>query len=118
LYTPLTKRTEADDLLFNAGRCAPLTNTSLNKVLRILLKNAGLDQLQYASHSFRIGAAMTAAVGRIPAWMIKTLGRSNINANLSYIHSSPLLTPTINQQMSRTDAANQPPWNANEHQLN
>jgi len=87
----------------------PLTNTSLNKVLRILLKNAGLDQWQYASHSFRIGAAMTAAAARIPAWMIKTSRRWNSNAYLSYIHSSPSLTSTINQLISRTDAANQPP---------
>ena len=118
LYAPLANRAAADDLLFNAGRFAPLTNASLNKALRILLKNAGLDQSQYASHSLRIGAATTAAAARIPAWMIKTLGRWNSNAYLSYIHSSPLLTPAINQLMSRTDAANQPPWDADEHQLN
>jgi len=69
LYAPLANRAAAHDLLFNAGRFVPLTNTSLNKVLRTLLKNAGLDQSQYASHSFRIGAATTAA--RMPAWMIR-----------------------------------------------
>ena len=80
MYALLANRAAADDLLFNAGRFAPLTNASLNKALRILLKNAGLDQLQYASHSLRIGAATTAAAARIPVWMIKTLGRWNSNA--------------------------------------
>ena len=86
-YAPLANQSAADDPLFNAGRFAPLTSTSLNKALYILLQNAGLDQSQYASHSFRNGAATTAAAARIPAWMIKSLGRWNSNTYLSYIHA-------------------------------
>jgi len=97
---------------------SPLTNTSLNKALCILLKNACFDQSQYASHSFRIGAATTAAAARTPAWMIRTLGRWNSNAYLSYIHCASSLTPTTNKSMSRTDATNQPSWDADQQQLN
>lgn len=101
-----------------AGRFAPLTQASLNKALRTLLSRAGLDQSQYASHSFRIGAATTAAAARIPVWMIKSLGHWTSNAYLSYIHRSPRLTPAITELMARTDATNQPPWNADEYTLN
>ena len=115
---PLANQSATDDPLFNAGRFATLTSTSLNKALRILLQNASLDQSQYASHSLRIGATATAAAARIPAWMIKSLGRWNSNAYLSYIHCSPSLTPAINELMSKTDATNQPPWDADQHKLN
>ena len=118
LYIPFSSKTTASDPLFMAGRFAPLTQASLNKALRTLLNRAGLDQSQYASHSFRIGAATTAAAARIPVWMIKSLGRWTSNAYLCYIHRSPRLTPAITELMARTDATNQPPWNADEHTLN
>ena len=114
---PFSNSTTAADPVFMAGKFAPLTQASLNQALHSLLSRAALDQPQYASHSFRIGAATTAATARIPAWMIKSLGRWTSNPYLSYIHRSPQLTPTITELMARTDATNQPPWNADEHTL-
>jgi len=76
-----------------------------------LLSRAGLDQSQFASDSFRIGAATTAAAAGIPVWMIKSSGCWTSNVYLSYIHRSPSLTPTINKLMAQT---NQSPWDADQ----
>ena len=73
LYAPSTNIVASDDLIFNASRFAPLTNTSLNRAICILLKNTGLDQSQCAYHSFWIGAPTTAAAARIPACTLTIL---------------------------------------------
>ena len=117
-YMPFSNRTTVSNPVFMIGRFAPLTQASLSKALCSLLSRATLDQSQYASHSFRIGAATTAASASLPVWMIKSLGHWVSNVYLSYIHCSPQLTPTITESMARTDATNQLPWNANEYTLN
>ena len=61
-------------LLFKAGRFHPLSHAAVTKTLRELLHQAGLNESQYASHSFRIGEATTAAAVGLPAWLIKSLG--------------------------------------------
>ena len=86
LNMPFSNSTTAANPVFIAGRFAPLTQASLNKALRSLLSR---DQSQYTSHIFRIGATTTTAAARIPAWMIKSLGRWTSNASMSYIHCSP-----------------------------
>jgi len=58
------------DPLFNAGKFSSLSQVSLNKAIRHLLTQAGLNQSNFASHSFRIGAATIAG---IPSWIIKAL---------------------------------------------
>ena len=52
--------------LFEEG--SYLTCTSLTSHLRTLLLTAGLDPDIYATHSFRIGAATTAAAAGLPDW--------------------------------------------------
>ena len=49
------------------------------------LAAAGLDPSKYSGHSFRIGAATSAAVVGIPDHLIKTLGRWEFSTNLTYI---------------------------------
>ena len=61
--------------------------------------------MDYASHSFRIGAATTAAAAGL-----KSLGRWSSNAYLSYIHCQPSRTPAIHRLLAHTDASNQPKW--------
>ena len=78
--------TTHDTPIFRAGKFNPLTHRQLNAVLRHLLQQAGFNCINYASHSFRIGAATTAAAASLPPWLIKTLGRWHSDAYLTYVH--------------------------------
>ncbi len=53
--------------------------------LRDVLAAVGLPRHQYAGHSFRIGAATTAAMGGVEDSTIQTLGRWHSSAYLQYI---------------------------------
>ncbi len=53
--------------------------------IRQLLRGIGLPQHQYAGHSFRIGAATTAALAGVEDSTIQTLGRWHSSAFLQYI---------------------------------
>ena len=70
-YLNLIGNNNANEPVFNAARFNPLTQKGLNKVLRYLLQQGGINQANYASHSFRISVATTAAAAGIPAWLIK-----------------------------------------------
>ena len=49
------------------------------------LKRAGIDQTKYCGHSFRIGAATTAAAKGVEDCIIKILGRWESLAYLQYV---------------------------------
>ena len=68
---------------FTDGR--NLTRASLTNNVRALLHVCGLDSANFASHSFRIGAATTAGAVGLPDWLIKVLGRWKSNAYQTYI---------------------------------
>lgn len=114
LYSALITNKLPSSPVFSAGQFSPLSRTKLNTVLRNLLQQAGVNQSCYASHSFRIGAATTAAAAGLPSWLIQKLGRWTSNTYASYIHCTTITTPSIPQILSRTDATNQPTWNANQ----
>ena len=63
----------------------PLTKQTLTAETRILLNQAGFNASHYAGHSYRIGAATTAASANLPAWLIKTLGRWSSDCYERYI---------------------------------
>lgn len=71
----------------NAGKC--FTRTMFLDKLRIVLVRVGVDANLYNTHSFRIGAASTAASVRLEDHLIKTLGRWNSDSYLRYIHTPP-----------------------------
>ena len=52
-----------------------LTRTDFTAEVRNLLEKGGIKPDDYAGHSFRIGAATTAAAKKIPVWLIKSMGR-------------------------------------------
>lgn len=61
--------------LFRYSTGRPLTKASLTAETRLLLSLAGFNCTDYAGHSYRIGAATTAASINLPSWLIKVLGR-------------------------------------------
>ena len=83
----ITLRTNAprDTPVFVFQSGTYLTRFNLTAVLRRLLANAGHDPTVYSSHSFRIGAATTAATVGTLAWLIQTLGRWSSDCYKVYI---------------------------------
>ena len=77
--------TSSNNPVFRAGKFQPLTQKKLNRILRNLLQQGGLNHVDCSSHSFRIGAATTAAAAGLPPWLIKALGRWHSDAYLAYI---------------------------------
>lgn len=71
--------------IFSDGH--PLTRSRLVSHLRKALTEAGIDSTHYAGHSFRIGAASTAAAKGIEDSKIKMLGRWESAAYLQYIRT-------------------------------
>ena len=67
-----------------------LIRRDVSDVTKCLLQSAGVDPSLYSSHSYRIGAATSAAAAAgMPDHLIKTLGRWRNSAYQRYIHSSP-----------------------------
>ena len=64
-----------------------LSRASLTKELRSALQGCGLPADHCFTHSFRIGAATTAATAGVPSWLIKVLGRWNSDCYERYIRT-------------------------------
>ena len=73
-----------------------LTRSSVTKLLRDSARSAGLPYRSLKGHSFRIGAASTAAAAGVPDWLIKVLGRWSSDCYQLYIRTpeSVLLSAT------------------------
>ena len=85
-YLLLRGRRNGTLFVFGDGR--PLTRQRFVSAVRDALRQAGVDAGRYAGHSFRIGAATTAAVGGLVDSTIQTLGRWKSLAYLEYIRIS------------------------------
>ena len=57
--------------------------------VRKLLRSAGIEASPYSGHSFRIGAATTAALAGVEDHTIQTMGRWHSSAYLLYIRLPP-----------------------------
>ena len=64
-----------------------LTKATFTQHVRAALQAVGLPESQFAGHSFRIGAATTAASAGIEDSTIRMLGRWNSSAFLQYIRT-------------------------------
>ena len=64
---------------------SPLTKHKLILMLRSTLQEAGIDATYYSGHSFRIGAATTAAACGISEIFIMQMGRWRSSAYQAYI---------------------------------
>jgi len=77
-----------------------LTRSKFTAKLREILKAAGIDDSKYASHSFRSGAATTAAEANIPDVHIKMLGRWKSEAYQVYVKSAPEKLAKASKQLA------------------
>ena len=66
-----------------------LTRAKVTSILHLLFQCSGVPTELYASHSFRIGAATTAAEAGLPPWLIQTLS-GGCPATASHFTSEPL----------------------------
>ena len=81
----MTKRGTIPGQFFSDRQGKPLCKVRYVTELKRALSAVGVDQSQYACHSFRIGAATAAAMAGLEEATIRTLGRWNSNAFMLYI---------------------------------
>lgn len=84
--------------MFRDGR--PLTRSRFVTALRAALRKAGYDDEKYAGHSFRIGAATTAAQCGIQDSLIQMMGRWRSNAYTLYIRTPPSTLISVSKALS------------------
>ena len=76
-----------------------LTREKLTRETRLLISKAGLESREFAGHSFRIGAATTAASANLPPWLIKFLGRWSSDCFERYIKTPPSVLAQVPQKL-------------------
>lgn len=91
--------THAEAPLFVLQNGEPISRTVLNSNLRELLHILGYAAKEYAPHSFRIGAATTAAAANLPPWLIKTLGRWRSDCYEIYIRTPRTILNSVPQKL-------------------
>lgn len=89
LLAYLARRGEGPGPLFRWQDGRALTRDQFVKAVRRTLTKAGLPAEQFAGHSFRIGAATTAATMGLEDSLIQTLGRWKSAAYLLYVKLDP-----------------------------
>ena len=83
--------TRSGPLFVNADK-SPITRSKFSKVLKEVIILAGLDQKRIKSHSFRIGAATTAAGLGFSEDQIMRMGRWRSDAVKKYIRITSFVT--------------------------
>ncbi|XP_071082515.1 uncharacterized protein [Haliotis cracherodii] len=76
-YTRTLQQASSEDALFVDAQHQPITRALFLSWLSRVLTRAGFNSNEYSGHSFRIGAATTAASARVEDHLIKTMGRWN-----------------------------------------
>lgn len=89
LLTYLSKRGSKPGPLFQWQDGSPLTKSRFVEEVRSALSAANLPAKDFAGHSFRIGAATTAATMGFDDSTIQTLGRWKSSSYLLYIRLEP-----------------------------
>ena len=87
--------------LFIYSSSKPRTKTALVSETRTLLSRSGLNSSLYAGHSYRIGAATTAASVGLPAWLIKTMGRWSLDCYARYVRVPHSVLSDVSKTLAR-----------------
>ena len=98
----LAVRGDKEGPLFQFYDGRSLTRERFVQAIRKALTKAGFDHQVYAGHSFRIGAATTAAHCGIPDSVIQTLGRWQSSAYLLYIRTPREHLANITSTLSKS----------------
>ena len=88
-----------DRYLFTLSSGSPLTRQILNSSIKHLASYSGLNPSEYASHSFRIGAATTASSVGLSDSLIKALGRWHSDAYQRYIRTPSTLIDNVPKEL-------------------
>lgn len=86
--------------LFVDANGKPLTKGRFVAEVHSALTRANLPTAEYASHSFRIGAATTAAAAGLEDSLIQTLGRWKSSAYLVYIRMDPRQLAAVSNSLA------------------
>lgn len=86
--------------LFRFRNGSPLTRQKLVIKLREVLQKVGIDCSKYSGHSFRIGAATTAAAKGIQDSLIKTMGRWESVAYQLYVRTPQAQLLSVSQALA------------------
>ena len=85
--------------LFTYQDGRPLSRADLVAAVRQALAAEGFDVSRFNGHSFRIGAATTAAQVGVPDSVIQTLGRWKSSAFMTYVQTSPQQLTAISRHL-------------------
>lgn len=81
--------TADDSPLLQWASGSPVSRQTFNNAIKWLAQCSGLNPSVFSTHSFRIGAATTAASAGVPDSLIQTLGRWSSDAYQLYIRTPP-----------------------------
>ena len=96
-YLAIRPNTPGPIFLFERG--IPLLRPALVEAVRQALGSSGVDISRFCGHSFRIGAATTAALVGMPDSLIQTHGRWKSSAFLEYIRTPQNRLTSVSQQL-------------------
>ena len=92
---------DASTPLFKFRNNEPLSRDRFVREVRKALREAGMDQSQYAGHSFRSGAATVAAACGVEDSLIKALGRWESSVYQVYVKLPKQSLTSIAAHLSR-----------------
>lgn len=98
-YCAIRPATASPFFIFRDG--TPLTREKLVAAVRNALSQLGISTAHYSGHSFRVGAATTAAHSGLSADTIKMLGRWESSAYERYVRTPRESLAAISRQLSR-----------------
>ena len=101
----IATRGSGPGVFFERSRGQPATKAWFVGQLRPVLASAGLPQHDYAGHSFRIGAATTAALAGVEDSTIQTLGRWHSAAYLRYVRMPSEQLANLSATLARAGRA-------------